>query len=170
MEIHGKEVTCNHCGHPELYKQKKGPHVGLYCKKCNKWIQWVKQNNNPPPKKPTYQSPWWQQNPNITPYKKKNSYEQKETTTYEKKFNTFVPKTDGINKNRVPLPKRLPLKEFMKIQMMLEQLKGEYRVKSRERQPDEHKNVSSEKLEELDKILETQLQTVEDIIKRINKL
>ena len=36
---------CVHCGNEEDFViSRKGPHLGLYCKKCGKWIKWIKKN------------------------------------------------------------------------------------------------------------------------------
>lgn len=33
--------TCSKCGSNEFEKKEKGPHVGLYCKKCGTWYHWL---------------------------------------------------------------------------------------------------------------------------------
>lgn len=35
---------CPLCGETETYTKQKGPHIGLYCKGCNRWIKWIQQN------------------------------------------------------------------------------------------------------------------------------
>lgn len=37
---------CKGCGskNGEYYLKENGPHYGLYCGKCNKWVKWVKQD------------------------------------------------------------------------------------------------------------------------------
>lgn len=36
---------CVHCGNEEDFViSRKGPHIGLYCKKCGKWIKWIKKS------------------------------------------------------------------------------------------------------------------------------
>lgn len=34
-------TQCKWCGSTEFYTKKNGPHIGLYCKSCNKWIKWI---------------------------------------------------------------------------------------------------------------------------------
>ena len=36
---------CKECGRKngEYYIQAKGPHYGIYCDNCGKWIKWIKQ-------------------------------------------------------------------------------------------------------------------------------
>lgn len=37
---------CKHCGNDENFVIKqKGPHTGLYCEDCGRWICWLKENN-----------------------------------------------------------------------------------------------------------------------------
>ena len=37
---------CPYCGNvTEFNLKQNGPHVGLYCSKCGRWICWLKQNN-----------------------------------------------------------------------------------------------------------------------------
>jgi len=38
-------IKCIHCECEDYYLQEKGKHIGLYCRCCNKWIQWIKQPN-----------------------------------------------------------------------------------------------------------------------------
>ena len=33
--------TCSKCGSNEFEKKEKGPHFGLYCKKCGTWHHWL---------------------------------------------------------------------------------------------------------------------------------
>lgn len=32
---------CNKCGCEEFYTKESGTQIGLYCKKCNKWMKWL---------------------------------------------------------------------------------------------------------------------------------
>lgn len=41
-----KETICPKCGNDSFYTKRKGPHIGLYCKKCDMWQKWIKQNKN----------------------------------------------------------------------------------------------------------------------------
>ena len=38
--------TCKKCRtkNGEYYLRANGPHYGLYCSKCDKWVKWVKQD------------------------------------------------------------------------------------------------------------------------------
>ena len=33
--------TCSKCGSNEFEEKEKGPHFGLYCKKCGTWHHWL---------------------------------------------------------------------------------------------------------------------------------
>lgn len=33
------------CGSYEFDERKNGPHLGLYCSKCGRWHQWIKQSD-----------------------------------------------------------------------------------------------------------------------------
>ena len=37
---------CPECECEEFKEEVKGTHLGLYCKACNRWIKWVKQNKS----------------------------------------------------------------------------------------------------------------------------
>lgn len=39
--------TCKKCKtkNGEYYLRENGPHYGLYCSKCDKWVKWVKQDD-----------------------------------------------------------------------------------------------------------------------------
>lgn len=37
------DIKCK-CGNGYFYTQERGPHKGLYCLKCNKWVAWVKKD------------------------------------------------------------------------------------------------------------------------------
>lgn len=39
--------TCKNCKtkNGEYYLRANGPHYGLYCSKCDKWVKWVKQDD-----------------------------------------------------------------------------------------------------------------------------
>lgn len=42
--------TCKHCGGVKIEVRYDGPHTGIYCKNCGKWIQWIKkgtENSDP---------------------------------------------------------------------------------------------------------------------------
>lgn len=35
---------CKYCGNDNEFKLiPRGPHMGIYCAKCGKWLKWVKQ-------------------------------------------------------------------------------------------------------------------------------
>ena len=35
---------CKYCGNDNKFKLiPRGPHMGIYCAKCSKWLKWVKQ-------------------------------------------------------------------------------------------------------------------------------
>lgn len=35
-------LVCKHCGATSKVEERKnGPHVGLYCLECGRWIKWV---------------------------------------------------------------------------------------------------------------------------------
>ena len=36
-------VQCKHCGNTSFTVKEKGPHIGLYCAGCKRWIKWVPQ-------------------------------------------------------------------------------------------------------------------------------
>lgn len=37
---------CTKCDNEEDFIiARKGPHIGLYCKKCGAWIKWIKKND-----------------------------------------------------------------------------------------------------------------------------
>ena len=40
-------MSCKKCGCDEIYKEMKGPHLGMYCKRCNAWQAWEKHTDNP---------------------------------------------------------------------------------------------------------------------------
>lgn len=46
QEINDNE--CKHCGSKDTYTKEKGPHLGLYCSKCKKWIKWLSKTNDIP--------------------------------------------------------------------------------------------------------------------------
>ena len=33
---------CKCCGSKNFYTKAKGPHMGVYCCHCNKWLKWLK--------------------------------------------------------------------------------------------------------------------------------
>lgn len=33
---------CKNCGGKSFYTKAKGPHMGVYCSNCNKWLKWIK--------------------------------------------------------------------------------------------------------------------------------
>lgn len=36
---------CSKCNNADDFViTRKGPHIGLYCKKCGAWIKWIKKN------------------------------------------------------------------------------------------------------------------------------
>lgn len=37
------DEPCKKCGCVQYTKQKKGPHLGLYCANCGLWLKWVKK-------------------------------------------------------------------------------------------------------------------------------
>lgn len=37
-----KCLKCNNAN--DFVITRKGPHIGLYCKKCGAWIKWIKKN------------------------------------------------------------------------------------------------------------------------------
>lgn len=39
------EFKCKHCESSDLFMRKNGPHVGLYCNECKKWIRWMKKKD-----------------------------------------------------------------------------------------------------------------------------
>lgn len=38
--------TCDRCRSTEFYMEPHGPHIGLFCSKCGKWLTWLKQPQN----------------------------------------------------------------------------------------------------------------------------
>lgn len=34
--------VCKNCGSTDFYTKAKGPHMGVYCCHCNKWLKWLK--------------------------------------------------------------------------------------------------------------------------------
>lgn len=53
-----KAIICHSCGSKDFYTKPVGPHLGAYCKKCNKWIKWLAKteficmDDTPMPKEP----------------------------------------------------------------------------------------------------------------------
>ena len=43
-EASGVKTHCPHCGSANLYTEKKGQHLGLYCMSCERWIAWRTRN------------------------------------------------------------------------------------------------------------------------------
>lgn len=41
------QLVCKSCGSSELYLKQKGPNVGAYCNKCDKWIKWIGKKELP---------------------------------------------------------------------------------------------------------------------------
>lgn len=37
-------LKCTKCGSTSVYSQEDGPHVGIYCCACGKWIKWANKN------------------------------------------------------------------------------------------------------------------------------
>jgi hypothetical protein len=37
---------CKHCDCTEFIKEKRGPHIGVYCCACGTWRRWEKQTGN----------------------------------------------------------------------------------------------------------------------------
>lgn len=38
------DTVCTVCGCVEFEERRKGPHTGLYCTACGKWLKWVAQS------------------------------------------------------------------------------------------------------------------------------
>lgn len=38
-------TVCPLCNSTDLFTEEKGPHLGLYCSKCHRWIKWVSQGH-----------------------------------------------------------------------------------------------------------------------------
>lgn len=41
------DFKCKHCKKSSIYRtyiQQSGPHIGLYCKECNRWIAWLNKD------------------------------------------------------------------------------------------------------------------------------
>ena len=36
-----KQYFCEKCGSIDVFTEKHGPHIGLYCKDCGEWIKWL---------------------------------------------------------------------------------------------------------------------------------
>jgi tRNA(Ile2) C34 agmatinyltransferase TiaS len=43
---------CKHCNSFDTYMMPVGHNIGLYCKKCGRWLKWLKQIT---PKEPTFE-------------------------------------------------------------------------------------------------------------------
>ncbi len=37
---------CFRCGSTVSYLKERGPHMGKYCKNCDRWIMWIKHKEN----------------------------------------------------------------------------------------------------------------------------
>jgi len=37
---------CTHCGSESLYTKQSGPHIGLYCSECSRWLRWLPTTTN----------------------------------------------------------------------------------------------------------------------------
>lgn len=40
------EYQCKKCGSPNMFTEKVGSNVGLYCQSCGKWQKWLNKNEN----------------------------------------------------------------------------------------------------------------------------
>lgn len=71
------ERKCPECGSTEFDQKPKGPHMGLYCHKCGRWITWVPQKKT---HKPT------------TNFRQiEGEYEEKEPSPYDGDFDDSLP-------------------------------------------------------------------------------
>lgn len=41
------DLVCKHCGSSIIERKSKGPHVGIYCKSCGRWLTWLKKGPIP---------------------------------------------------------------------------------------------------------------------------
>lgn len=39
-------MECRNCKNINFYKKRVNMHIGLYCKKCHKWLKWVTHDND----------------------------------------------------------------------------------------------------------------------------
>lgn len=56
-------MECKNCGCTEFYKEKRGPHLGVYCSACKAWQKWEKQPGNEGKTKEDYKNEYLDKQP-----------------------------------------------------------------------------------------------------------